>query len=120
MSTKIPTDKLTLDDIPATEASDRDFIGFAQTLNGYTEVGGEASELGKYIRAFDGGEGAYLRRVDVGMLEALSTNDLRILLFARQRAHYHQGGGWPNDDPLMDEMRRITDVIRGRVEAAVE
>ncbi len=113
--TTIPTDQLTTKDIPSSEASDTDIIRFAQTLNGYTEVGGEASELGKYIGAFDGGEGAYLRKMDAGMAEALPLNDLRILLFARQRAHYHQGGGWPDGDPVMDEMRVLTDVIRRRV-----
>jgi hypothetical protein len=101
---KISTDQLTLDDIPGPDASDRDIIVFAQTLNGYAEVGGEARDLGLYVKLLRGQP-----------LEMLSTNDLRILLFARQRAHYHQGGGWPDGDPIMDQMRMLTHEIRNRV-----
>lgn len=103
---KIPTEKLALDDIPRSDASDLDIIRFAQTLNGYKEVGGEARDLGLYVNQLRGQP-----------LELLSTNDLRILLFARQRAHYHQGGGWPDGDPLMDQMRMLTDEIRSRFTA---
>ncbi len=111
----IPTDQLTKGDIPAADASDVDIIRFAQTLNGYNEVGGEASDLGRYLKKLDDGKGAYLHCATSEMLDALSLIDLRILLFARQRAHYHQGGGWGDHDPIMDEMRKVTDVIRERV-----
>ena len=100
----ISTDQLTVDDIPGPDASDRDIIVFAQTLHGYEEVGGEARDLGLYVKLLRGQP-----------LEMLSTNDLRILLFARQRAHYHQGGGWPDGDPIMDQMRTLTDEIRSRL-----
>ena len=100
----IPTEELTLDDVPALDASDGEIIRFAQTLNGYEQVGGAARDLGIYIK-----------RLKEQSLEALSLEDLRILLFARQRAHYHQSG-WPNGDPFMDEMRMLTEVIRSRLE----
>lgn len=89
----IPTAQLTVKDIPASDGSDVEIIRFAHTLNGYNEVGGEASALGMYLKGLDGGEGAYLKGQDDVMLEALSLNDLRILLFSRQRAHYFEGGG---------------------------
>lgn len=41
-----------------------------------------------------------------------------MLLFARQRAHDHQGGGWPGEpDTLLDAMRTRTAEVRRRVEA---
>ncbi len=46
----------------------------------------------------------------------LSVHDLRILLFAKQRAHYYSGGGRAGHDPIMDEMRAIVELIRGRLE----
>jgi hypothetical protein len=101
----IPTKDLTLDDVPASDSSDVDIIRFAQTLNGYHEVGGEARDLGIYVT-----------KLDDQPLDSLSLDDLRILLFARQRAHYHQGGGWPDGDPIMDEMRMLTVLIRTRLE----
>lgn len=101
----IPTSELTLDNIPAPDCMDIDIIRFAQTLNGYVQVGGPASNLGVYIKTFKDRP-----------LEDLSLEDLRILLFARQRAHYHQGGGWPDGDPVMDEMRRLTLEIQSRLE----
>ena len=101
----IPTEELTLDDVPASDSSDGEIIRFAQTLNGYDQVGGEARDLGIYVA-----------ELDEQPLEALSLADLRILLFARQRAHYHQGGGWPDGDPIMDRMRQITVEIRSRLE----
>lgn len=101
----IPTKELTLDSVPTSGSSDVEIIRFAQTLNGYQQVGGEARDLG-----------AYVTTLDEQPLEALSLDDLRILLFARQRAHYHQGGGWPDGDPIMDEMRMLTVMIRRRLE----
>jgi O-acetyl-ADP-ribose deacetylase (regulator of RNase III) len=38
-----------------------------------------------------------------------------MLLFIEFRAHYHQGGGWGDHDPLMDKMRRTAAAIRARV-----
>ena len=101
----IPTDKLTLADVPVPDSSDLEIIRFAQTLNGYDQVGGDAHRLG-----------AYVKRLQERPLDDLSLDDLRILLFARQRAHYHQGGGWPDGDPIMDQMRRLTLEIRSRLE----
>ena len=102
----IPTNDLTLDDVPASNASDRDIIRFAQTLNGYNQVGGNMRDFGGYVA-----------NLDNQPLAAHSLHDLRILLFARQRAHYHQGGGWPDGDPLMDQMRMLTREIRSRLES---
>ena len=101
----ISTNDLTLEDVPGTGAADLEIIRFAQTLNGYDHVGGQARDLGIYIE-----------RLEKQSFADLSLDDLRILLFARQRARYHQGGGWPNDDPLMDEMRLLTLEIRSRLE----
>jgi hypothetical protein len=101
----IPTSELALSNVPACDCSDLEIIRFAQTLNGYQHVGGEARDLGSYVS-----------KLEAQPLEILSLEDLRVLLFARQRAHYHQGGGWPDGDPLMDEMRRLTDEIRSRME----
>ncbi len=101
----IPTDELTLDYVPISDASDTEIIRFAQTLNGYEQVEGNAGNLGAYVRG-----------LDEQPLDALALNELRILLFARQRAHYHQGGGWPDGDPIMDQMRILTGVIRSRLE----
>ena len=102
----IPTEDLTLDHVPASDATDRDIIHFAQTLNGYNQVGGDMGNFGTYVAKLEKQKPA-----------ALSLQDLRILLFARQRAHYHQGGGWPDGDPLMDEMRTLTREIRSRLES---
>ena len=104
MPTTIPTDELTLDDVPETDAASGEIIRFAQTLNGYRHVGGEARDFSAYV--------AKLRERP---LDALSLDELRILLFARQRAHYHQGGGWPDGDPIMDEMRKLMSSIRSRL-----
>ena len=105
MSRHLPSAALTVSQMPSADADDIDIIRFAQTLNGYEAVGGEASALG-----------AYVKTLEAQPLGALSLDDLRIMLFARQRAHYHQGGGWPGSDPLMDEMRQLTVVIRERVQ----
>lgn len=102
----IPSKDLTLDDVPRAGASDLEIIQFAQTLNGYGQVGGQASELGEYVD-----------KLNQQPLTALSLDDLRILLFALQRAHYYQGGGWGEDDPILEQMRRVTRVIRLRMEA---
>ena len=112
MHSTLPTEALTVSRIPSAEADDIAFIRFAQTLNGYTEVGGEASALGAYLK-----ELGLLKTVAAERMAELSLRDLRILLFARQRAHYHSGGGWPDGDPIMDEMRALTAVIRERVAA---
>lgn len=109
MKTRIPTADLKLADIPEATASNTEIIRFAQSLNGYQEVGGEASNLGRYIQP--------LRDQP---FEAIPLNDLRILLFARQRAHYHQGGGWGDDDPVMDEMRSLVAEIRKRFEDSAD
>lgn len=101
----IPTNELAPDDVPAPGASDAEIIRFAQTLDGYRHVGGEARDLG-----------ACVRRLDAQPPHPLSVDDLRVLLFARQRAHHHQGDGWSGEDPLMDEMRSLTAAIRGRLE----
>lgn len=100
----IPTSEITLDIVPAADASNREIIAFAQTLNGYEQVGGQARDLGSYVS-----------KLAAQPIEDLSLEDLRILLFARQRAHYHQGGGWPDADPIMDQMRRLTMEIRSRL-----
>ncbi len=102
----IPTNELTLADVPSPGSSGVEVIRFAQTLNGYQQVGGEARDLGVYVK-----------KLDEQPLDSLSLDDLRILLFARQRAHYHQGGGWPDGDPIMDEMRRLTVVISSRMKS---
>ena len=105
MSRIIPTEELTLSHVPASDSASGEIIRFAQTLNGYHQVGGQARDLGVYVA-----------KLDEQPVEALSLDDLRILLFARQRAHYHQGGGWPGSDPLMDQMRMITAEIRLRLQ----
>lgn len=117
MKTQIKTKDLKPWHLPRPEAEELEFIRFAQMLNGYQEVGGDAGNLGRYIKSFDSGEGAYLRSIDPEMAIPLSVNDIRILLFARQRAHYHQGGGWGDHDPLMDEMRMLVDLLRDRLES---
>ena len=104
---QIPTDALTLDDVPRPDAARAEIIRFAQTLNGYQEVGGQASDLGAYVAA-----------LKTQTPSSLSLNDLRMLLFARQRAHYHQGGGWPDGDPIMEQMRAITAEIRSRLDSS--
>ena len=106
MRSTLPTEALTVSRVPGPDASTTDIIRFAQTLNGYTEVGGEdASALG-----------AYIKPLKAAAPKSLSLRDLRILLFARQRAHYHQGGGWPGEpDTLMEAMRALTAHIRERV-----
>ena len=101
----IPSDQLTLDDVPGADASDSAIIRFAHTLNGYDRVEGGVHGLG-----------AYVERLKAQPPDSLALEDLRILLFARQRAHYHEGGGWPDGDPIMDEMRALTLEIRSRVE----
>lgn len=100
---KIPTNQLSLEAIPSEDASNQDILNFVSTLNGYNEVKGG-------MPAFT----AYVKNLNQKALESLTINDLRILLFARQRAHYSSGGGWGDHDPIMDEMRLIVKEIRGR------
>lgn len=102
----IPTHDLTLDDVPTADAPAGAVICFAQTLNGYEAVGGDVHALA-----------ASVARAEAQPLAALSLEDLRLLLFARQRAHYYEGGGWGGDDPILDEMRMLTALIRKRLEA---
>ena len=101
----IPTEKLTLEDVPERDSPEIEIIRFAQTLNGYEQIGGSVRDLG-----------AYVEQLDKKPHKALSLNDLRILLFARQRAHYHEGGGWPDGDPIMDQMQLLMVEIRARLE----
>ena len=106
----IPTDELTLDDLPRADCSDRDLIRFAQSLDGYAAVGGDMADFNSYVDA--------LRDRP---RDDLALTDLRILLFATQRAHYFQGGGWPDrPDPLMGEMRHLTDLIRTQLRTNME
>lgn len=100
---QIPTQGLTLTDLPAADCDGVEIIRFVQTLNGYEETGG--------VQAL----GPYVKQLRAQSPETLSLSDLRVLLFARQRAHDHQGGGWPDGDPLMDEMRLLTEEIRLRL-----
>lgn len=105
MAAVLPTVALTSGAIPDASSSDQAIIRFAQTFNAYDEVGQE-------------GINALLGRQRAGELEAPTLDELRTLLFARQRAHYHQGGGWPGEpDTLMEEMRALVAEIRQRVEA---
>lgn len=105
----IPTENLTLEHIPAPDAAGRDFIVFAQTLNGYEEVGGDVGEFGKFVAALEDRP-----------IEELSLTELRILLFALQRAHYFSGGGWPGEeDSIMNEVRQLTEAIRGQMPPSV-
>ncbi|MDX1420269.1 MAG: O-acetyl-ADP-ribose deacetylase [Rubricoccaceae bacterium] len=107
MTSLLPTSALTPSRVPGEDAPDAEVIRFAQTLDGYAAVGGgDVAALGRYVQA-----------LDPAPPEALGLDDLRILLFARQRAHSHQGGGWPGEpDRVMQEMRRLTALIRTRVE----
>lgn len=97
MRTQLPTCALTLSRIPARDAANRDIIRFAQSLDGYAVCGGREA-LVDHLRNVRGGHG--------------SVNDVRLSLFATQRAHYFQGGGYGDDDPLMDDMRSLTEHIR--------
>ena len=106
----IPTHELTLDDLPLADCSDRDLIRFAHSLDGYAAVGGTMRDFSAHVEALRD------RSPD-----ALTLDDLRLLLFATQRAHYFQGGGWPgHPDPLMGEMRHLTDLIRTQLRTNME
>lgn len=97
----LPTEALTPSRTPPVGASDSDIIRFAQTLNGYDECGGHEG-LAHAIDQMPG-------------LHAAPLHQLRLKLFMTQRQHYFQGGSWGPEDPLMDEMREICDIIRMRV-----
>ena len=102
---RIPTRQLELATVPAADAETSEVIRFAQTYNGYKAVGMEGIQAISARLKADGPDG-------------FSLDELRAALFARQRAHYHQGGAWPGgSDPLMDEMRELVAAIRQRVEA---
>lgn len=103
----LPSAALTTAHVPSPDAPASEVIRFATSMNGYQVVGGKASDLGRYVKRFGGD--AY---------EDLSLDDLRILLFARQRQHYHQGGGYPGEpDALVLEMRAIIVEVARRIEA---
>lgn len=97
----LPTVALTPSRTPPVGASDTDIIRFAQTLNGYTACGGHE------------GLGAALKQMPSD--HAATLHQLRLKLFATQRQHYAQGGSWGPEDPLMERMRDLCDIIRGRV-----
>ncbi|GAB5535775.1 MAG: hypothetical protein Rubg2KO_20240 [Rubricoccaceae bacterium] len=103
MSLYLPTRDLTLEAIPEPDADSRDLIQFSGTFNGYMAVGmDEVQALAARLR-------------DEGF-QGFTLNELRVALFARQRAHYHQGGAWPGEpDTIMDQMRELVAEIRQRV-----
>lgn len=100
----LPTEAFTLANVPGPEAERREVIRFATSLNGTEAVGREDVRAAASAWTADGPE-------------ALDLHGLRVALFARQRAHYASGGGWPDGDPILDEMREIVAEIRRRVEA---
>lgn len=103
MRSVLPSAALTPSRVPDASASDVEVLRFAQTIDGYEVTGGV--------------DGLNARLASFQETERLGLDDLRVLLFAWQRAHYHQGGAWGPEDPLMDEMRALTARIRARVEA---
>ena len=101
----LPSEALTPGTVPDASSSAIDVIRFAQTVNAYEEVGQEGIQ-------------ATLARYETDGLAPLTLDEVRVVLFARQRAHYHQGGGWPGEpDTLMDEMRKLVAEIHQRVVA---
>ena len=100
----LPTAALRPSDVPPADAPDIDVLRFATSINGYEDLG-------------HGGFGPLRERLAADGPDALSLHELRLVLFIRQRAHYHQGGAWGPDDPLMDEMRGLTAEIGRRVQA---
>jgi len=105
MPQHVPTHQLELATLPAADADDVEYIQFAQTFNGYTVAGME-------------GVNAIAARLKADGFSKFSLDELRLALFARQRAHYHQGGAWPGEpDTLMNQMRELAAEIRQRVEA---
>jgi O-acetyl-ADP-ribose deacetylase len=113
MNSILPSVALTPGRVPAPGASDAEVVRFALSLHGYAVVGAEEAPPGTYLETL----GAYLQTLDTSHPERLDLDALCILLFAKQRAHYFEGGGWPYGDPLMDEMRALTALIRERVAA---
>lgn len=106
MRPTLPTPALTRSRIPEADAEAEAILHFAQTINGYEDA--EPARLADLAT-----------RVESGEAEALSLHELRLALFSIQRAHYHQGGGWPGEvDTLLERMRALTATIRARVEAA--
>ena len=101
MKPALPTVALTPSRVPPPEASGAAIIAFAQTLNGYDEMGGHAP-LADFVR-----------RAEAEPAATLSLRDLRLLLFFRQRADYHQGGS----EGEMRRMRALVGLIRDRVRA---
>lgn len=97
----LPTEALTPTNTPPVGASNTDIIRFAQTLNGY-DVCGDRKSLERTIERMP-----YLR--------ACTVHQLRLRLFLTQRQHYHQGGSWGPEDPVMESMREICTLIRERV-----
>jgi O-acetyl-ADP-ribose deacetylase (regulator of RNase III) len=101
----LPSVALTPDTVPAPDAPDRDVIAFTRTFDAYAEVGQEALSAAV----------AWFRRGGVWLL---TLDELRVALFGLQRAHYHQGGGWPGqEDLLMTDMRAVAAEIHRRVVA---
>ena len=99
----IPTSDLTLGDLPPPDASTSDLVRFAGTLNGYK--GTSQTEIHALAGRWDRDGGA-----------AMSLHDLRRVLFLKFRADYH-GGGYPDDHPLFDQMRRLVVEIAARLAA---
>lgn len=101
----LPTVALTRSRVPDRDADSVEIIRFAQTINGYEHA--EPARLG-----------ALTERVEAGEADALSLHELRLALFSMQRAHYHQGGGWPGEvDTLLERMRTLVGALRERTEA---
>ena len=105
MPIHIQSKNLTLEPIPSPDADALDIIRFSSTFNGYMVAGME-------------GVNAIAARLKDDGFGDFSLEELRVALFARQRAHYHQGGAWPGQpDSLMDEMRELVAEIRQRVQS---
>lgn len=93
------------EDIPAADAPSQEILRFSSTSVGN---GAYAFHTDRSL--------AVQERYVAGGAEGLSLDDLRGLLHITQRAHYHQGGGWPGQpDTLMERMRALTAEIGRRV-----
>ncbi|MFT6144351.1 MAG: O-acetyl-ADP-ribose deacetylase (regulator of RNase III) [Myxococcota bacterium] len=97
----LPTEALTPSRTLPIGASDSPISRFAQTLNGYDACGGREGLLAA-VKAMPG-------------LHACTLHQLRLTLFLTQRQYDLQGGSCGPEDPVVETMREVCDIIRTRV-----
>jgi hypothetical protein len=115
----LPDGDLSLADIPPdpqprNEATITSVILFAQTFNGYVEIGGFDDPAWEPIKAL-------IDKWPRESWDQSSVRDLRATLFYWQRGHYHQGGWYTAEEEERDlaKIRALLQQMRKRLEPSM-